>query len=319
MAAKKQDVVFNAAMHLRLLLRVDRTLAIQQAIRSAIKPGARVLDAGCGSGILSFLALAAGASEVVAVDRDNVDLARALARENGLDRGIHFIEADLDALEPADLAGKFDAILGFIYTNHIAVDEARSRTMVALRQRFGAAACVTVPNKVRYHAIACDWPQQDAATELADLRQSLTDIESRYALKFGPLLEAVTAEVLFDRARPTLYGDYKWLPGSTTAGYHHRRGEGRFLSGRSPVAEIAYDRGGAFDRLPERVTVELHSAGTVTAIMWVQELWFDDMLIWTTEAFSPVATAVAARAGQHLNLMLDSRWRRTNLLRVEPS
>src|SRR4051812_44465125 len=75
--APRADVVFSATSHLQMLLRVDRALAVQKAVRAAVKPGARVLDAGCGSGILTFLALQAGAAEAVAVDRDNIALARA--------------------------------------------------------------------------------------------------------------------------------------------------------------------------------------------------------------------------------------------------
>ena len=314
---KKQDVHFNASMHLRLLLRVERTLSIRRAIQQAVNPGARVLDAGCGSGILSFLALEAGAASVVAVDRDNVDLARALARENGLDRAIRFVEADLNALEPDEVGEKVDALLAFVYTNHIAVDEARSRTVATLRRRFGTSACRTVPNRVRYWAIACDWPQQDAFTELSELGRAVQDLESRYALKLGPLREAMTAEILFDRSRPTLYGDYKWLPSGSSGGYRHGRQGGRFLSERSGVAEFAYDAGNGSERLPEQVTLELCSAGTLTALLWVQELWFDDFLIWSAEAFSPVATPLAVRSGDRVAAILDERWRATNIISVK--
>jgi SAM-dependent methyltransferase len=310
----RQDVHFNAAMHLRLLLRVERTLGIEKAIGAALRPGSRVLDAGCGSGILSFLALRAGASEVVAVDRDNVELARALARDNGLERRIRFLDADLGRLEPSDVGGSFDAILAFVYTNHIAVDEARSRLVTQLRRRFGSATAATVPNRVRYYARACDWPQQDAFTELADLKDSLAELEQRYQLKLGAFEAAMTAEILYDRSRPTLYGAYKWMPGGGSGGYRHRRDGVRFLGGRTPVAEIAYDGGLAFERLPERLSLEIAAAGTLGAVLWVQELWFEDQLIWTAEALSPLAAPVPARAGDCVVVALDEGWRSTNLL-----
>lgn len=312
----RQDVHFNAAMHLRLLLRVERTLGIAKAIGAALKPGARVLDAGCGSGILSFLALRAGASEVVAVDRDNVELAQALARDNGMERRIRFLEADLDRLEPGDVGGSFDAILAFVYTNHIAVDEARARLVAQLRRRFGSAAAATVPNRVRYYARACDWPQQDAFTELADLRDSLAELEQRYQLKLGAFEAAMTAEILYDRSRPTLYGAYKWMPAGS-GGYRHRRDGVRFLGGRALVAEIAYDKGPAFERLPERLSLEIAAAGTLGAVLWVQELWFEDQLLWTAEALSPLSAALPARPGDHIAVALDEAWRNTNLLTGE--
>ncbi|SRR6266849_5548674 len=311
------DVVFSASMHLRLLLRVDRTQSIRRVLQSAIKRGARVLDAGCGSGLLSFLALDAGASEVVAVDRDNIELARALARENGVDQRVRFIEGDLDSLEFSGTRREFDALLAFVYTNHIAVDEPRSRTVSALRRRFGSASCVTVPNKVRYYAIACDWPQVDAFTELSDLRTAIGELESRYNLKFGPLLDAAAAEIFFTRSRPDIFGDYKWMPGASNGGYRHRRTGGRFLSERSLVAEICYDTGIAFDRLPERVALEVSAAGTLTAIMWVQELWFDEFLIWSAEALSPVSSPILTTLGGGLDVILDDRWRATNVVSIK--
>ncbi|NYZ15560.1 class I SAM-dependent methyltransferase [Azospirillum sp. RWY-5-1] len=313
------DVVFSAAMHLRLLLRVDRTQSIRRALQAAVRPGGRVLDAGCGSGLLSLLALAAGASDVVAIDRDNIDLARALARENGVEGRIRFIEADLNTLDAQAVPGTFDSLLAFVYTNHPIVDEPRSRTVASLRRRFGSPSCVTVPNRVRYWAVACEWPQFDAFTELADLRHAVADMEHRYSLKFGPLLEAATGEVFFNGTGPRIHGDRKWMPGSTNGGYRHGRDGGRFLSERTAVAEILYDGGGGFEGLPARVGLTVSSPGTVTAVMWGQELWFDEFLLWSSETFSPAAEAVAARAGERLDLILDDRWRATNLVTLAPA
>ncbi len=73
-----RHVDFDATTHARLLLRVDRTLSIREAISRTVKPGDRVLDAGCGTGLLSLLSIGAGAKEVLAVDRDHVSLASHL-------------------------------------------------------------------------------------------------------------------------------------------------------------------------------------------------------------------------------------------------
>jgi len=311
----KRDVHFSTAMHLRNLLRLDRTFSIKQAVRAAVKRGDRVLDAGCGMGILSFLALEAGASDVVAVDRDHVDLARDLARANGFGDRIRFLEADLGTLDSSDLSGRFDVLFAFIYTNHIIVDEPRSATVCDLRHRFGTPSCVTVPNRVRYLAIPCDWPQIDAFSEIADLKRSVSDLENRYGLKFGPLLDAMTTEVGYNRSRPVTFGDYDWSPGFTNGGYRHRRTGGCFLGDPVLVEEIRYDTGARFERLPASVTLTVGSAGTLNAVMWVQELWFDDFLIWSTEVFSPAVAAVPVRAGERVTVALDESWRATNAVR----
>lgn len=315
-AAPKRDVHFSVAMHLRFLLRLDRTFSVKQAVRAAVTPGARVLDAGCGMGILSFLALEAGAGDVVAVDRDHVDLARDLARANGFADRIRFLEADLRELTPSDLSGRFDVLFAFIYTNHIIVDEARSTAVCDLRHRFGTSTCVTVPNRVRYRAIPCDWPPVDAYTELADLRRSVGDLEDRYALNLGPLLDAMTTEVCYNRSRPVTFGDYDWSPGFTNGGYRHRRGGGRFLGDPTLVTEIRYDGGERFAGLPDRATLAVESAGTLNAVMWIQELWFNDFLIWSTEVFSPLTHAIPVRGGDRVTVLLDEGWRATNALSV---
>jgi SAM-dependent methyltransferase len=310
------DVVFSAAMHLQLLMRVDRTQGLRRAIGLAVKPGARVLDAGCGSGLLSFLALEAGAADVVAVDRDNIALARALARANGHEAKIRFLEADLGALTPAELPGRFDALLACVYTNHIIVDEPRARMVAALRAQFGTPRCVTVPNRVRYWAIACEWPEADALTELTELRYAVEDMERRYALKLGPLYDAVSAEILFTRTRPQVAGERAWMPGPSHGGYKYRRGAGRFLGDRQPVADIAYDTGGVTP-LPDRLTLEIRAPGTLNAVMWGQELWFDDFLIWSSESFSPATPPVVVQAGERWSAPLDGRWRSANALALD--
>ncbi|WP_052293822.1 50S ribosomal protein L11 methyltransferase [Azospirillum sp. B510] len=314
------DVHFDAALHLRLLLRVDRTETIRRALRGAIRGGDRVLDAGCGSGLLSFLALEAGAGEVVAVDRDNVDLARDLARANGLSDRIRFIEGDLNALAEGggdgNGLGRFDALLAFIYANHIIIDEPRSRLVCALRRRFGGDGCRMVPDRVRYLAIPCDWPGLDPRTELADLRRSVEEIETRYGLRLGPLLDAVAGQIGFERSRPDNSGDYGWSPGAGSGGYRHRRA-GRFLGDRHLVADIRYGDGAAFDRLPSTLTLTAEADGLLNAVMWVQELWFGDMLIWVADSFSPAESPLAVAAGSRVTVPLDESWRRTN--RIRPS
>ncbi len=59
-----------------------------EALERYIKPGVRMLDLGCGSGILSIISLLLGADEAVAVDIDPnaVDTAYQNAERNGVDR-----------------------------------------------------------------------------------------------------------------------------------------------------------------------------------------------------------------------------------------
>ena len=59
--------------------------AFEKALQIVVKPGARVLDLGCGTGILGLLAARAGAGHVTAVDSGGlIESARAIAAANGL-------------------------------------------------------------------------------------------------------------------------------------------------------------------------------------------------------------------------------------------
>lgn len=86
-------------------VRID---AYARAIKQLVRPGSVVVDLGCGTGIMSLLALRAGARRVHAVDMDPaVWLARDLAVENGYGEKLavhHGSSFDLDlGDEPADV------------------------------------------------------------------------------------------------------------------------------------------------------------------------------------------------------------------------
>jgi SAM-dependent methyltransferase len=75
---------FSLLDHLSMLWDIERTAAFDHALKSAVSGGKSVLDLGCGTGILSVLALKAGASRVVGVERDSrmISLAEAFAKAN---------------------------------------------------------------------------------------------------------------------------------------------------------------------------------------------------------------------------------------------
>jgi protein arginine N-methyltransferase 1 len=62
-----------------------RIPAYQRALAETVRPGDQVLDLGCGPGVMTFLALEAGAGHVIAIDTNPVvGVLRQVARDNGL-------------------------------------------------------------------------------------------------------------------------------------------------------------------------------------------------------------------------------------------
>ncbi len=84
---------------------------------SYMRPGYRVADVGCGSGILGITAAVLGAREVLATDTDRtcLPIAQNNARRNGLIEQMRFLESDL----LPENSGQFDLILCNIVAEEI--------------------------------------------------------------------------------------------------------------------------------------------------------------------------------------------------------
>lgn len=70
-----------------------RTPILEKAIHKIVKKGDVVFDLGCGLGVLSFMAIEAGAKKVYACDVDEaIDLACYRAKQQGMDHQITFFK-----------------------------------------------------------------------------------------------------------------------------------------------------------------------------------------------------------------------------------
>jgi ribosomal protein L11 methyltransferase len=88
-------------------------------LEAHVRPGDRVLDYGCGSGILSIAAAMLGAAAVAGVDID--PLALAAARENARRNGIRADYTAPDRLRRHSPKARFDVVIANILANPLIV------------------------------------------------------------------------------------------------------------------------------------------------------------------------------------------------------
>ena len=110
-----------------------RTLAFRQAIRSVVRPGDVVIDAGAGTGILSFFAAEAGARHVYAVEIDPL-LVASLHRSielNHLGQVVTVVSGDASTVP---LPARVDVFIGELIETGL-MDEMQVPVINALRGR----------------------------------------------------------------------------------------------------------------------------------------------------------------------------------------
>jgi len=102
----------NYKRQLNLLLDRNRTLKYKYAILNAVQPDDVVIDFGCGTGILGFFALQAGARHVYAIEETSIiEYAQKLAVKNNVEDKITFIQKSGKQVDEQDIAEKADVIL----------------------------------------------------------------------------------------------------------------------------------------------------------------------------------------------------------------
>jgi protein arginine N-methyltransferase 1 len=153
-----------------------RTLAFERALQAVVKPHHRVLDFGCGSGILAFFAHRAGAARVYAVDQSPiVQAARAIARQNDFDR----IEFYCD--EEVNLPSAVDVIVSE-WMGHFVFNESMLEPLLRARDRFLIPGGQMIPRRISFQAGLVTDPSFHA--RYAFFR------DRPYGIDFSPLLDS---------------------------------------------------------------------------------------------------------------------------------
>jgi SAM-dependent methyltransferase len=187
-----------------------RTQAYKKAIAQVVQPGDVVLDLGAGLGILTFLALRAGAARVYAVEKsDSVELLRNLVASNGFeDRVVVIAESSRDV----ELDEKVDVILSETLGS-FALDENTVAFTMDVRDRLLKPDGKLLPLALRTYLAPVNAPQSHKkidfwrsvegfdytrAQQECVSRMSLTSFESKNLVAEPLLFADVDLEVIDD-------------------------------------------------------------------------------------------------------------------------
>jgi SAM-dependent methyltransferase len=289
----------NPHEQLEILRRADGTLGLRRILERIVRPGMRVLDAGCGPGVAALWAARAGAS-VVAVDLGQTQVARRLAEANRVADHVRWVRGELGRLQRDDLGPAFDLVIAPRCDGDPRRDESTLRLTAQLLDRFLAPGGRVIPDKVVTRATALDWAEHDLPSRLRQQRADIEGLRGRYGLVFDPLLE--------DLAR---HPDSGWLPRRGRDG-RLERNQARLL-GR-PTEFYKFELARAFEPLPKSVTLPIASPGTLTAVLFSQSLGFGDDVWSDQESLGWVAEPMNVEPGERVALSLDESWRETNAL-----
>lgn len=286
--------------HLDLLFRFDRGLKLRDTIFKAVKEGDFVFDAGCGTGILSFWSLQAGAKRVLAVDSADLSLAKELADENGFSNRIEFRQADLSDVRLTD-SERCNVLIGMVYFNDPRRDEQQSALMYTVRSNVLAESGQQIPDRIEYVAYAAEWPSQDVVTKYADVERKVCMMESRYGLSLQSLVK-----------KSKMFPDPKWFPVRNSTGLLNRA-DARLLS---ETTSFGIDYGKAFSTYPERLVFTITQPGVMNAVIFMQNQYYKESLIFSNESVSWIINPHYFEPGSVVEIPIDETWRTSNTFSI---
>jgi hypothetical protein len=298
----------STLVHMMLLARApERILALRLAMSSAIGPSSVVLDAGTGSlGVLAIMAARLGARRVVAVDTGELDIARALAEENGVADRIEFLQSNLADL-PSDL-GSFDVILGMIYNNEPRRDLAQQQLMAGLATRFAHPGTAFIPGTVRYTVAGYDsaGPDQTERT-LEDRWDSFVGgAESLSGITMAAIRQFPDDEYASVREQLSRPSGPQTPRAARPAGAAWR--DMTLLTSRELFAEVSYADPATALAYPTALALTVTAPGHLDTTIWRQELKSGDLLIRTTETISALTPPRDVEPGDTAVLSTDDGW-----------
>ena len=174
-----------------MLLDTARMDSYRRAINATVKPGDVVIDLGCGSGVLSFMACEAGAKRVYAIEGGPViDVAKELATDNGFDDRIEFVSgASLDVGLP-----ELGDVLITETLGNAGLDEGIVAWIADARDRLLHPGAVIMPQRLRTwiaavqsfddYQLVSDWKDPELPYDYSSAHRRAS--ETLWFAEFGP-------------------------------------------------------------------------------------------------------------------------------------
>lgn len=137
---------FSMAYHTDMVRDHSRVEPFYKALQSVIKKDTRVLECGCGTGILSIMAAQLGAKvTTIEVDRKIAQYAKNNFSRLGLD--IDLIEGDAMSLNPPEEKDKYDVVLAELMSIWC-IDEPQVPVVNYVKEHFLKSSGVIIPGRI---------------------------------------------------------------------------------------------------------------------------------------------------------------------------
>jgi hypothetical protein len=173
------DAFYPPMLYYHMLADVGKMLAYKRAVEESVRPGMRVLHAGCGLGIFAIWAAQSGASRVWAVDqRGVVRYAEELARQNQVSN-VKIIMGDIFDATLAQEIGPVDLVLSEFVGDQI-FDEDILRKSSWLRRIYSPRI---IPSAIEIFAVPVSCKR--AVKKANTYRDNVLDLQKRYGLDLG--------------------------------------------------------------------------------------------------------------------------------------
>lgn len=192
----------NVENHHNMLRDYVRLAAYRRAIEQHTTTDTVAVDLGCGTGILSFFTAKAGAKKVYAIERrpDVILLAQELAKANGLDNQIEFLEGSSSHIKESQLTPKPDLLVAEILGNGILEENVLEFTLDA-RDRFLKPGGMMIPCGLDIYVFAYNSGIRQ------DKRLEVSELNDLYGFKFDLLGDVLTNKLVTRTDRYNTYAN----------------------------------------------------------------------------------------------------------------